>query len=140
MWIEWGKRITIITLMSIWTRRLYETDDNIAEDLANSPSGGRGKMFLLGIVLALVPIYYGIRCLQINHATFFGRGGSRLELNGSSATAMAIVYIAVGVFIHAHWFWGLHPKLEPLSPVLKVLSLLAFLGAFGYAACRILTV
>ena len=55
-----------------------------------------------------------------------------------TAVAMAIAYIAVGVFIHAHWFWGLHPRLEALSPILKVLAVLVFLGGLGYTVYRIL--
>jgi hypothetical protein len=51
---------------------------------------------------------------------------------------MAIAYIAVGVFIHAHWFWGLHPKLEALSPILKMLAVLVFLGGLGYTSYKIL--
>jgi hypothetical protein len=124
--------------MSFWTRNPYETDAKIAEGLSHSPSGGRLKMWLLGVGFALIPIYYGILCLQTGHATFFGSRGSRLDLTGSSAVAMAIAYIAVGVFIHAHWFWGLHPKLEALSPNLKVLAVLVFLGGLGYTSYKIL--
>src|SRR5689334_23372271 len=110
--------------MSFWTRNPYETDAKVAESLSHSPSGGRFKMWLLGVGLALIPIYYGIHCLQTGHARFFGGRSGNLDLTGSSAVAMAIAYIAVGVFIHAHWFWGLHPRLEPLSPLLKVLAVL----------------
>jgi len=124
--------------MSFWTRNPYETDAKVAESLSDSPSGGRLKMWLLGVGLALIPICYGIRCLQTGHATFFGRRGASLDLAGSSAAAMAIAYIAVGVFIHAHWFWGLHPKLEVLSPILKGLAVLVFLGGLGYTAYKIL--
>jgi hypothetical protein len=124
--------------MSFWTRNLYETDADAVESLSHSPSGGHLKMWLVGVGFALIPIGYGIRCLQSGHATFFGRNGMDLDLTGSSAVAMAIAYIAVGVFIHAHWFWGLHPKLERLSPILKVLAVLVFLGGLGYTAYRIL--
>ena len=124
--------------MSFWTRNPYETDAKMAESLSHSPSGGRLKMWLLGVGLALIPIYYGIRCLQSGHATFFGSRGTHLDLTGPSAVALAIAYIAVGVFIHAHWFWGVHPKLEPLSPILKILASLVFLGGLGYTAYRIL--
>jgi len=95
-------------------------------------------MCLLGVGLALVPIGYGIHCLLTGHAKFFGRRGSHLDLTGSAAIAMAIAYIAIGVFIHAHWFWGLHPKLTALSPILKVLAVLVFLSGLGYTAYRIL--
>ena len=124
--------------MSFWTRNPYESDAKAAESLSHSPSGGRLKMWLLGVGLALIPIYYGIRCLQTGHTAFLGSRGGRLDLTGSPAVAMAIAYLAVGAFIHAHWFWGLHPKLEPLSPILKVLALLVFLGGFGYTGYRIL--
>ena len=113
--------------MSFWSRNPYEADAKVAESLSHSPSGGRLKMWLLGVGLALIPICYGIRCLQSGHATFFGSRGARLELTGTEAVAMAIAYIAIGVFIHAHWFWGLHPRLEALSPILKVLAILVFL-------------
>jgi hypothetical protein len=51
--------------MSFWTRNPYEIDAKVAESLSHSPSGGRLKMLLLGVGLALIPIYYGIRCLQM---------------------------------------------------------------------------
>ena len=124
--------------MSFWTRNPYETDAKVAESLSESPSGGRLKLWLLGAGLALVPIYYGIHCLQTGHATLFGSRGGRLDLTGSAAVSMAITYLAVGVFIHAHWFWGLHPKLEPLSPILKVLAVLVFLGSLGYTGYKVL--
>lgn len=124
--------------MSFWTRNPHEADTRMAEDLAYTPSGGRLKMWLLGVGLALVPIIYGIRCLQTGQATMFGNRGARLEVTGSEAVAMAIAYIAVGVFIHGHWFWGLHPKLAGLSPLPKVLGLLGFLGGLGYTGYRIL--
>lgn len=124
--------------MSFWTRNPYKNDAKVAESLAHAPSGGRLKMWLLGVGLALIPIYYGIRCMQAGRTTFFGTRGARLELTGSEAMAMAIAYIAVGLFIHAHWFWGLHPKFGALSPILKVLATLVFLGGLGYAASKIL--
>lgn len=124
--------------MGFWTNKEHRTAFDDAEDLAYAPSGGPLSMWLLGVGLALVPLSYGVRCLSNGHTRFFGRHGSHLDLTGSAATALAIAYIAVGVFIHAHWFWGLHAKLEPWSYVLKVLSVLVFLGGFGYAIYRIL--
>jgi hypothetical protein len=126
--------------MSFWTRNPHEGDAKLAESLSHAPSGGRLKMWLLGVGLALIPIYYGIRCLQAGHATFFGSRGAHLELTGSEAVAMATAYISIGVFIHAHWFWGLHPRLEALSPILKVLATLVFLGGLGYTTYRILKI
>jgi hypothetical protein len=124
--------------MSFWSRDLRERDAELVDSLSHTPSGGRLKLWLLGVGVALIPVGYGIRCLLAGQATLFGKRGARLELTGSEAFAMAIAYFAIGVFIHAHWFWGLHPKLEGFSSLLKTMSLLAFLGGLGYTAFNIL--
>lgn len=123
--------------MGFWTNRDHRTAFDDAEDFAHSPSGGRLKMWLVGFGFAAIPFIYGLRCWWTGHAKFFGKG-SALDLTGASATSMAVAYIAVGVFIHAHWFWGLHPRLEPFSIVPKFLAALAFLGSFGYTLYRII--
>ena len=124
--------------MGFWTSSEHRTAFDEAEDLAYAPSGGPVKAWLLGVGVALVPFGYGVHCLFTGHARFFGRRyGSHLDLDGPAAMALAIAYIAVGVFIHAHWFWGLNSKLEPASYSLKLLALLAFLGGFGFAVYKI---
>ena len=95
-------------------------------------------MWLLGLALALVPVSYGVHGLQTGHARFFGHSGATLDLTGSAASAMAVAYIALGLFLHAHWFWGLNARLAPFSPLLKVLAILGFLGGLGFASYRIL--
>jgi hypothetical protein len=120
-----------------WNKRLPTLLDE-AEHLASSPSGGRFKMWLLGVVLALIPAGYGVFSLITGNARFFGRQGSHVDLDGAGGIALSIAYIAVGVFIHAHWFWGLHPRLELFSPILKLIAVLAFLVGFGYAMYRVI--
>jgi hypothetical protein len=83
--------------MGFWTNKEHRTALDDAEDLAYTPSGGRVKMWLLGIVLALFPVGYGIYCLRTGHALMFGQNQD-LDVTGSGATALAISYIAVGVF------------------------------------------
>jgi hypothetical protein len=95
-------------------------------------------MWLPGFGLALIPIGYGIRCLPTGHTAFWCRRGEQLDLTGSAAVALAIAYVAAGVFIHAHRFWGLHSTLEAFNPVLKVLAVMLFLGCLGYTAYKIL--
>jgi len=94
-------------------------------------------MWLLGAGLALIPLCYGVRCLFTGHAYFFG-SRAHLDLVGPAAVALAIAYIAVGVFIHAHYFWGLHPKLLPFSNILKTLAALVFIGSFFYTLFKII--
>lgn len=95
-------------------------------------------MWLLGIGLALIPVIYGVHCLLSGHATLFGHRGD-MEVTGATATSLAIAYISVGVFIHAHWFWGLLPRLEIFSYLLKIISVLVFIGSLGYAGYKIMS-
>lgn len=118
--------------MGFWTNKDLRTGFDEAEDLAYSPSGGPVKMWLLGVGLALFPIGYGIKCILAGQATLWGRYNSQLDVTGSSAVALATAYIAVGVFIHAHWFWGLLPKFEIVSYILKFLAALVFIACLGY--------
>ena len=90
-------------------------------------------MWLLGVGFAFLPIAHGVHCLRTGHARFCGDNDSKLDLQGSAAIALAVAFLAVGVFIHAHWFWGLHPRLEPFSGLLKVITALVFLGSFSCA-------
>lgn len=124
--------------MGLWTNKDHRTAFDDANDLAYAPSGGPVKAWVLGVGFALLPVGYGVKCLIEGHARFFGNRGSYLDLHGSAAVALAIAYIAVGVFIHAHWFWGLHARLEPFSYVLKSVAVLTFLGGFGFAVYKII--
>jgi hypothetical protein len=125
--------------MGFWTNKEHRTAFDDAEDLAYPPTGGRLKMWFLGVGLALIPVAYGAYCLRTGYALLFGQN-QNLEVTGPSAVAFAIAYIAVGIFIHAHWFWGLHPKLGLISYILKVLAVILFLSSFGYAIYRVIIV
>jgi hypothetical protein len=123
--------------MGFWTNKNHRTGFDDAEDLAYPPSGGPVKMCLLGIGVALIPFIYGAHCLLSGRALLFGQNGN-MRVTGAAATALAIAYMAVGVFIHAHWFWGLLPKLEAVSYLLKYAAVLVFIGSFGYAMYKII--
>jgi hypothetical protein len=118
--------------MSIWTTSVQKADADATEALSHSPSGGKLKMWVLGVGLALLPIGYGASCLVNGQARLWGSNDSELDLDGSAAVGLAIAYVAVGAFIHFHWFWGLHLRLLRFSPLLKTVAVLAFLGGIGY--------
>ena len=119
--------------MGFWTNKVHRTVFDDAEDLAYTPSGGRLKMWLCGVGVALIPLGYGAHCLRTGQARFFGEQDSHIDLHGSAAIALAI-----GVYIHAHWFWGLQPRFTVLSYRLKLGSVLVFLVSLGYTMYRIL--
>jgi hypothetical protein len=122
--------------MNIWSRKQHRTYFDDAENLAYGPSGGRMKQWLAGVVLAAVPIIYGIVCIQRGYTTLFGSRASS-NLTGNAGFWLAVAYIAIGAFLHFHYFWGLSERLYRLSQLAKVLSLLVFLPSLLYALYRI---
>ena len=119
--------------MGLFTSREHRTAFDDAAALGSSPAGGSVKMWIMGIGVAIIPIIYGINCLISGHTYFPGRGSTGINLTGTAAQSLAIAYIAVGIFIHFHYFWGLHPRLYCFSQLLKMLALLCFLGSFFYS-------
>ena len=118
---------------SIWTRREQRTCFDDAEDLAEGPSGGRVSQWLAGVILAAVLITYGIICIHRGHATLFGSRVANLDVTGKAGFWLAVSYIAVGSFLHFHYFWGLSERLWRFSQAGKFASVLVFLPSFLYA-------
>ncbi len=124
--------------MSIWDR-LFRERPVYWESFSTAPSGGRITRWFCGVFLALIPIRYGVRCIFIERATLWGKFHSHLTVRGTAAISLGIAYIAIGAFAHFHWFWGLHPRLQPFTDVGKLITLLVFLSSLGYAFCQILS-
>jgi hypothetical protein len=118
----------------IWVRKERRSLLDDVEDLAYTPSGGRGKQWLAGAVLAAVPVIYGIHSIQRGYATLWGSRGTTAKLTGEAGVWMAVAYIALGAFLHFHFFWGLSERLWRFSQALKTISMLVLLTAF----CRAL--
>jgi hypothetical protein len=116
------------------TRRERRSFMDEVEDLAYAPSGGRGKQWFAGVVLAAVPVIYGIHSIERGYATLPGRGGVSEKLTGEAGMWLAVASIAFGAFLHFHFFWGLSERLWRFSEALKVVSMLVLLAAF----CRAL--
>ena len=100
------------------------------DDLAYGPSGGRGKQWFVGVVVAALPVIYGIYSIQRGWTTLFGSGREDARISGDAALWMSVAYIAFGAFLHFHYFWGLIEGLWRYSQGLKTVALLVVLPAF----------
>lgn len=101
-------------------------------------------MWLGGVVLASLPVIYGVYCLCTGHAILPGRGGLGragpiLDVYGAAANALAIAYIALGVLAHVHWFWESQPRLWLACAAVKVIALIVLVVSLVLAICWILT-
>ena len=94
-----------------------------------------------GVGLALVPVSYGVYSLISGHAILPGYVGDvpgpDLDVYGPAANALAVAYIALGVLMHLHWFWGSHPRLHLVREVMECLALAVFIAALGFGIYRI---
>ena len=115
-----------------WTPRESRTLLDDIEDLAHAPSGGRKKQWFAGVVMAMVPVIYGIHSIRRGYTTLPGSRGAE-KLTGEAGVWLAVACIALGAFLHFHFFWGLSERLWRFSERLKVVTLLTLLGAFGRA-------
>jgi hypothetical protein len=109
----------------------FSIHDDI-DSFSNGPSGGRFKQWFAGVFLALLPIGYGIHALKVGRTVLLGNR-SAADLTGPPGVFLAAAYIAIGFFIHFHYFWGLHPRLCDYAEHSKALSLIVFAPCFLYA-------
>ena len=80
---------------------------SIGELIEAQPRGGAPTMWLGGVGLALLPLFYGIRCI----VTQRGELGTIIwpsEVEGGAAIALGVGWIGVGLYLHFHFFFGLH--------------------------------
>jgi hypothetical protein len=97
--------------------------------------------WLGGVGLALVLVSYGVYSLISGHAILPGYVGDvpgpDLDVYGPAAIALAVAYIALGVLMHLHWFWGSQPRLHLVRAVVECLALAVFIAALGFGIYRI---
>ena len=113
-----------------------QTPDNAAAFEGAQPPSGWKEMWIGGIVVALLPVGFGVYCLCTGHAYFPRRHGRGLDLQGREAVVLAISYIALGAYLHFAWFWGRHPRLRSWSARLGRAAMIVFLSGLGVTALR----
>ena len=115
-----------------WFENYHSDTAADAEDLAYPPSGGRGKMALLGILLPIFIVYTGVQAWMTEEAVWFGRRGVDLVVRGRTAKAIGFVYGSIGLFCHFRWLWGLIPVYRVFE-IGTTVSLFGILGGIGFA-------
>jgi hypothetical protein len=120
-----------------WNHDYRDRNLDDAESLAHTPSGGRGKQVVLGIVLPVLVACYAARAWIVQEALWLGgRTGGSIVVQDETARAMAVCYLGIAIFCHARWFWGLVPAYKVFTVGTVVALALALSGcgaAFYYA-------
>ena len=106
------------------------------DDFEDIPSSGPVAQYGGGVALPLMLVGYGIVCIIRRHAVLSG-GRISLDLDGTKAVALATATIALGTFLHCHYFWGNIYHLSAWAVVGKILSAIAFIGGLGFLIVRV---
>lgn len=83
-----------------------------------------------GAALPIVPLIYGVwsvvtmRAVVPTHRTF-----SLYTLTGGPAVAVGIAAIAIGLFVHARWYWSNSRLLAPWCETCQVVALVIMVGS-----------
>ncbi len=100
--------------------------------LEAQPRGGAPTMWLVGVGLALLPLFYGIVCI----VTQRGNIGTTIwpsEVEGGAAIALGGGWIGFALYLHFHFFFGLHERLVRYSRRGKSIGLLLACSGLGVA-------
>lgn len=116
--------------MFLFPRRGYgAAADGLASDASDDPYSRWGG----GVVTAILPVICGAMVIFSQHAYFLGgRPIKIVDYHGKEAIALGVACIAVGLFMHAHYFWSASQRYYFVSEILKPLSLLTIAGSMGY--------
>ncbi len=74
------------------------------DDFEDQPTQSVFHQWVLGATLPACFLSYGIRTVLTGQATYTHYAS--IELRGIDAVAYGVSMIAIGVFLHFHYFWG----------------------------------
>ena len=105
---------------------------DVADALSNDAQGGLISRWINGVLFAVIPTVIGAMCIAYQHAYFLSRRGGMAEYFEKDAIALGVAWIAVGLFMHGHYFWSASRRFYFLSEIFKPLSLLGVAGGMIY--------
>ena len=104
---------------------------------SDRPPDALQKQLVKGLGLAAVPIIYGVVCLVRGSTWLYlynrGHHDDLIEFRGEEGVWLAVAFIALGVAVHFHYFWGYGRGFERFSAFGRTLALVVCVVSFAYA-------
>jgi len=89
------------------------------------------------LIVPVVPAIYAMRCRIRQQAVFIGK--DRIpHVAGKNAVFLGPAWLSGAAFLHLHYFWPTLKRLYIFADPGKVISLLCWLGTFGYVRWSII--
>lgn len=101
------------------------------DDLVDIPAAGPLPKWVGGIIVPIAAIAYGVPCLITGHGVM-GNRQTATDLYGPDAIAFGLACVAVGLFMHCHFFWGNIFHQAPIAVLGKIAALILFISSTGY--------
>jgi hypothetical protein len=115
--------------------QLYDT----IADVAGPPEGGKAEGWIYGVILALPLAAYGVYCMFTQHAWFFALRIKGIPPNkifhlytGPLAIALGLIWFAVAMYLHFHYFWSQSPRLFRYYEIGRFVAIMLFIAAIGW--------
>jgi hypothetical protein len=105
------------------------------DDFADQPAQSWFHQWILGVTLPACFLSYGVRSALTGHATLSNHVS--MDLRGVDAVAYGVSMLAVGVFLHFHYFWGNIYNQAWWSVLGKILSAIAFIASTAALIIRV---
>lgn len=96
------------------------------DDWEDSPPASTWLKWIVGVLVPLAMIAFGISAVVTQHATIGRRGA--VALTGTNATAIGVAWIGLALFLHCHYFWGNLLDNHWLAEVGKIVGMAAAVG------------
>ena len=96
-----------------------------ADGFAESRRENVLQKWVMGVIVALIPAVYGIRCVIAGATTIIGRRGW-VAVTGWAGVAFAIAFVSLACWLHFHYFWANHHRLWRFSELGKFVALVTF--------------
>ncbi len=97
------------------------------DDFEDQPGQSWFHQWVLGATLPACFLSYGVRTIATRHASYANHVS--IDLRGFDAVAYGISMLAVGLFLHFHYFWGNVFNQAWWAVLGKILSAAAFIAS-----------
>lgn len=103
------------------------------DDFENQPTYSAYHKWFLGVAAPVGLIALGVYVL-VRRDIDINLG--RVEFTGPNAAAIGVAIVSLGLFLHAHFFWGNLFDQHIVAVLAKIAAGLGFIGSLGFLLIR----
>ncbi len=117
---------------------------DFVDRLTDPPSDGPIQRLGIGLAVSALSFVYGLSWLlfppesvSLPLSPRYGTGQQfATSTSGHVPVAVGLAFVLLGLYLHFHWYWGNHPRLNAYYVLLQGIALLGLAASiiYGFAA------